>query len=75
MAEVVVDVPDGNEESLQRLSQVAERAVLEELGRESMLNLSDELLKESKLTEEDAIELGRKMKAGRFKYLKKRGLV
>ncbi len=42
----------------------------EEWRREELLKLSNELLKESKLTEEEALELGRKMKEGRFKKLK-----
>jgi len=47
----------------------------EEWRREELLKLSNELLKESKLTEEEALELGRKMKEGRFKKLKEQGLV
>jgi hypothetical protein len=39
------------------------------------LKLSNELLKESELTEEEAVELGRKMKEGRFEKLKEQGLV
>jgi len=73
--ELVIKIPDVDEESLRRLSIVAERAVLQELGRENMLKLSNELLKESKLTKGEAIELGRKMKRGRFKKLRERGLV
>ncbi len=75
MPELVIKVPDVDEESLRRLSVVAERAVLQEWGRENMLKLSNELLKESKLTKEDAVELGKKMKEGRFEKLKEWGLV
>jgi hypothetical protein len=39
------------------------------------LKRSNELIKESKLTEEEALELSKKMKAGRFKKLKEQGLV
>jgi hypothetical protein len=60
---------------LKRFSIIAERAVLHEWRREELLKLSNELLKESKLTEEDALELGRKMKEGRFKKPKEQGLV
>jgi len=75
MAKVGVKIPDVDDESLKRLSIVAERAVLQEWRREGLLKLSNELLKESKLTEEEALELGRKMKKGRFKKLKEQGLV
>jgi len=68
--ELIVKVADVDEESLRRLSVVAERAVIQEWGRENMLKLSNELLKESRLTKEEAIELGRKMKKGRFEKLK-----
>ena len=40
-----------------------------------MSRLSSELLKDSELTEEDALELGRRMKEGRFEKLKEKGLV
>ena len=75
MAELKIKIPDVDEESLKRLSIAAERAVIQELRREEMLKLSNELLKKSKLTEEDTLELGRKMKKGRFKKLKEQGLV
>lgn len=75
MAEVVVKIPDVDEESVKRFSIIAERAVLQEWRREELLKLSNELLKESKLTEEEALELGRKMKEGRFEKLKELGLV
>ena len=75
MAEVVVKIPDVDEESVKRLSIIAERAVLQEWRREELLKLSNELLKESKLTEEEALELGRKMKEGRFEKLKELRLI
>jgi len=75
MGEIKIKIPDVDEESLKRLSIVAERAVLQEWRREEMLKLSNELLKESKLTEEEALELGRKMKEGRFEKLKELGFV
>ncbi len=39
------------------------------------LELSNELLKNSRLTEKDALELGRKIKKGRFEKLRQAGLV
>jgi len=75
MAEVVVKIPDVDEESVKRFSIIAERAVLQEWRREELLKLSNELLKESKLTEEEALELGRKMKEGRFEKLKELRLI
>ena len=75
MGEIKIKIPDVDEESLKRLSIVAERAVLQEWRREEMLKLSNELLKESKLIEEDALELGRKMKKRRFEKLKELGFV
>jgi len=75
MAEIKIKIPDVDDESLKRFSIIAERAVLQEWRREELLKLSNELLKESKLTEEEALELGRKMKEGRFKKLEEQGLV
>ena len=71
----MVKIPDVDEESVKRFSIIAERAVLQEWRREELLKLSNELLKESKLTEEEALELGRKMKEGRFEKLKELRLI
>jgi len=43
--------------------------------RIEMLKKFREFAKDSKLTEEDAMELGRKLKKGRFKELKNKGLI
>jgi len=75
MSELVIKVPDMGEEALRRFSVAAERAVLQEWRREEMSRVSNELLEESGLSDEDALELGRRMKKGRFKKLKEMGLV
>ena len=47
----------------------------EKVKRAALLKKLDKLLENSELTEEDALELGRKIKKGRFEKLKHAGLV
>lgn len=55
MPKVAVKIPEVDEKSFKRLSLTAERVVFEELKREEMLELSNELLKESELTKEEEL--------------------
>ena len=63
MGNIVVKVPPTVDEKLAKL--IAKAIV----GRLESLERVNELLKNSELTEEEAIELGRKAKAGRGEYL------
>ncbi len=57
--------PNVNEEIARRLAEVV-------IGRINELKWVNELLENSELTEDDAIELGRKAKEGRGVYLEKK---
>ena len=47
----------------------------EKVKRATLLKKLDKMLENSELTEKDALELGRKIKKGRFEKLKRAGLV
>jgi len=66
MGNIVVKVPPTVDEKLAKL--IAKAIV----GRLESLERVNELLKNSELTEEEAIELGRKAKAGRGEYLERK---
>ncbi|WP_258083882.1 hypothetical protein [Thermococcus thermotolerans] len=66
MGNIVVKVPSSVDEKLAELIAKTITARLKSLEK------ANELLKNSELTEEDAIELGRKAKAGRGEYLERR---
>ncbi len=57
--------PNVNEEVARRLAKVV-------IGRINELKWVNELLENSELTEDNAVELGRKAKKGRGKYLEKK---
>jgi len=61
--EIVVKVPEGVPK------EVVERIVEREVERLRIRKMIEEILKNSELTEEDAIELGRIAKKGRGKVL------
>ena len=46
----------------------------EKVKRATLLKKLDKMLENSELTEKDALELGRKIKKGRFEKLKRAGL-
>jgi len=66
MGNIVVKVPPTVDEKLAKLIAKAIIHRLESLER------VNELLKNSELTEEEAVELGRKAKAGRGEYLERK---
>ncbi len=66
MGNIVVKVPPTVDEKLAKLIAKAIVHRLESLER------VNELLKNSELTEEEVIELGRKAKAGRGEYLERK---
>lgn len=76
MAEIVVKIPEdleiGIKEHRLDVSKVVAQSIADELSRFVALKT---IASRSKLTEKDAIELGRKLKEGRFEELKKKGLL
>ena len=75
MAEVVIKIPDRFKVDMSDLAKGMEDFVKLRLARELMLARLDELLKDSKLTDEECIELGEMVKKGRFEKLKQMGFV
>ncbi|ADC66487.1 conserved hypothetical protein [Ferroglobus placidus DSM 10642] len=64
--EIKIKVPPNvSEEVAKRIAEIV-------VGRIDELRWVNELLKNSELTEDDAVELGRKAKKGRGEYLEKR---
>tara|TARA_Y100000310_G_C20285747_1_gene624785 strand:- start:191 stop:421 length:231 start_codon:yes stop_codon:yes gene_type:complete len=76
MAEITVTIPDELERKLKDVSLdvsgVVSLSLQEELSKLLALRM---LAGKSKLTEQDALELGRKVKKGRAIELKKEGLL
>ena len=75
MGELVVKIPDLFKVDMSELAKGVEEFVKLRLARDLMLERLDELLKNSELTEEECIELGKKVKKGRFEKLKQMGFV
>jgi len=84
MAELKLKISEDLKEEISKHSDIPwsdifEKAVKEELAerakRQLILSALDKLLENSKLTEEDALELGRKVNEGIYGRLKERGLV
>ena len=69
MAEFVIKIPDRFNVDLADLAKGVEEFVKLRLKRDLMLERLDELLKDSELTEEECIKLGRMIKNGRFERL------
>ena len=66
MGDIVVRVPPTVDE---KIADLTARAISERLKTLAMVN---ELLKDSELSEEDAIDLGRRAKKGSDKYLERK---
>ena len=67
MAEIVVKIPEelemgARELGEEELNRIVSEALKERLSEEYMFKLADELLKESKLTDELASKLGQELK-------------
>ena len=75
MTEVVIKIPDRFKVDMSDLAKGVEEFVKLRLSRDLMLERLDELLKHSKLTDEECIELGKRVKKGRFEKLKQMGFV
>lgn len=76
MAEIKVRIPEDLEKEIKKhhldVSKIVSESIRDELLRLVALEI---IASKSKLTEEDAIKLGRKLKEGRFKKLKEEGLL
>ena len=76
MAELTIQVSNEIEREVKEfnldISKVVVESIKEELARYAALKM---IASRSQLTEEDAIELGRKIKKGRYNKLKEMGYV
>ena len=76
MAEISVKIPDELKKQIEEshidVSPLVIESITNELTRVLTLRA---IASKSKLAEKDALELGRKLKSGRFAELKKRGLL
>jgi hypothetical protein len=67
VAEVTVEIPEELEAGIrelgkEELNQIVREALREKLSERLMFKLADELLKESRLTEDVALELARELR-------------
>lgn len=75
---VEFELPEDVEEKLKgiNLEKVLEEALLYEAKKRALLKFFDEMMKGAKqLPDEELVELGRKIKKGRYERLRKKGLV
>lgn len=80
MSNITLSIPESLKKEMESLpgvnwSEVTRGLLIEKVKRLALLNKLDDMLKDSKLTEEDCIKLGRRAKKGRFGLLKKQGLL
>ena len=76
MAELKVEIPDELNSELKEFKLDVSKTVTDSIREELLRFVALKTISsKSKLTEKDAIELGRKLKEGRFARLKKEGLV
>mgnify|MGYP001564783051 FL=1 len=77
MVNITLAVPEDIKKEMEKFPEINWSVIAREAikRRINLLRKFKEFTKESTLTEEDAIELGRKLKKGRFKELKNKGLV
>lgn len=77
MVNITLAIPEDIKREMERFPEINWSVIAREAikRRISMLRKFREFTKNSELTEEDAIELGRKLKKGRFEELKAKGLV
>ena len=76
MAELKVEIPDELNSELKEFKLDVSKTVTDSIREELVRFLALKTIADkSKLTEKDAVELGRKLKEGRFEKLKKEGLL
>ena len=76
MAELSVKLPKVLEEDKAKLEKKIGELITLEAKRKALLRFVDETMKGAKqLSDKELVKLGRKLKKGRFRQLKKQGLV
>lgn len=77
MPTITLSMPDDLKKQMDEFGDINWSAVAREAikGKLSQLVLFKSIVSKSRLTEKDALELGRQIKSGRFNELKKRGLI
>jgi hypothetical protein len=80
MVSITISLDEKSRQEMQNFSwinwsEVARTILLERLKKQENLEKLKSLLENSELSEEDIIELSKKARKGRFKELKKKGLV
>ena len=80
MASLMASLPDSLKADIEHLSwvkwsEVAREAFVKKLKKLEALEKFEKLLEKSEFTEEDALELSKKVKEERLKQLKEKGLV
>lgn len=76
MVEISIKIPEDLKKQIDESKLDVSNVVIDSLTDELAKILALKIIaSKSKLSEEDALRLGRKIKSGRFKELKKRGLL
>lgn len=76
MTRLEVDIPKSLEGDKEKLERKIGELIILEAKRKELLRLADETMKGAKqLNDKELVSFGRKLKKGRFKELKKQGLV
>jgi len=80
MVSITISIDEKSRQEMQKFSwinwsEVARNILLDRLKKQEELEKLKSLLENSKLSEEDIIELSKKARKGRFKELRKKGLV
>ena len=80
MPNITLSIPQELKQKMEELpelnwSETIREFLSEKVKRALLLKRLEKMLENSELTEEDCIRLGRKAKKGRFKTLKKQGLI
>jgi len=72
---IVIKIPKIEEKEKERIKEELEKLARKRIEKIKVLKKLEELAKNSKLTEEECINLGRLVKRGRYEKLKKMGLL
>jgi hypothetical protein len=80
MVSITISIDERSRQEMQKFSwinwsEVARNILVDRLKKQEELEKLKSLLENSELSEEDIIELSKKARKGRFKELKKKGLV
>ena len=76
MAEISIEIPETLKKQIEKSNLDVSRAVAESIANELVrVSTLRNIISKSKLSEKDALDLGKEIKSGRFKKLKERGLL